>query len=228
MTTLYYDPMLDVHHRLPAAAANVTSFYAATQVPDEARRLWDAACVSAGYYGELREPLRAGRGVGASLLLAREWEVPELEERLAAGIEASYEPRWDTGRGEFTWGMGLNEPHPRGQFNAFLAAAEAAGPGRWERLSAAPIDPCRQITGVDFPTVALRRAEWIGGTLHLGLAPVHDDADAWTTFQLDSADVESWTIDGADGATVEVSAGVATIRARLVTSNLRLIEDGSL
>ncbi|NCG38647.1 MAG: hypothetical protein GWP48_14135, partial [Actinobacteria bacterium] len=53
MTTLYYDPMLDVHHRLPAAAANVTSFYAAAQVPDEARRLWDAACVSAGYYGEL-------------------------------------------------------------------------------------------------------------------------------------------------------------------------------
>ncbi len=51
-----------------------------------------------------------------------------MEARLAAAIEASYEPSWDMTRGEFTWGLGLDEPHPRGQFNAFLAAAEAGGP----------------------------------------------------------------------------------------------------
>lgn len=228
MTTLYYDPIIDVHHRLPASLANVTSFYAAPQMPAEARRLWDAACVSAGYYGELPQPLSASRGTGASLLLAREWGIPELEERLAAAIESSYEPTWDRASGEFTWGMGLDERYPRGQFNAFLAAAEASGPGRWERLSAAPLEPCRQITGVDFPTAALPRAEWIDDTLHLGLAPVHSDGEAWTTFQLDSVGVDSWRVSGSDGATVRVADGVATVRTRLVTSDLQLSADGGI
>ena len=83
--------------------------------------------------------------------------------------------RGTTETGEFTWGLGLNEPHPRGQFNAFLAAAEAAGPGAWEALSAAPLDPCPQIVGVDFPTMAFDRAEWIGSSLYLGLAPLYED-----------------------------------------------------
>jgi hypothetical protein len=222
MTTLYYDPILDVHHRLPAAMANVTSFYSAAQVAEDAQRLWHASCVSAGFYGELPQPLKANRGTGASLLLAREWGVSDLEERLASAIESSYEPTWDRSTGEFTWGMGLNEPHPRGQFNAFLAAAEASGFGRWERLSAAPLESCRQITGVDFPTVALRQAEWIDGTLHLSLAPVHDNPEAWTAFQVESAGVESWKITGSADATVDVSGDVATVRARLIAGDLQL------
>ncbi|MEO1856710.1 MAG: PAS domain S-box protein, partial [Rubritalea sp.] len=67
-----------------------------------------------------------------------------------------------------------------------------------------------------FTLVNKRQAEWVGGTLHLSVAPVQDDPDAWTTFQLDSADVESWKIDGADEATVRVFAGVATIRVRFI------------
>jgi hypothetical protein len=96
--------------RLPAAVNNTTAFYAAPQEPADARRLWDAACASAGFTDVLALPIPAGRAYGSSLLLAREW-------------------------GEFTWDLGLDEPHPRGQFNAFLAAAEACGPGMWERLS---------------------------------------------------------------------------------------------
>ena len=222
-TTMYYDPIVDVHHRVPASMGQVVAWYAGPQVPDDARRLFEAGIASAGLdAGVPQLPLRAARGYPAALAMAREWEMPDLEERLAEAIEASYQPTWDAASGEFTWGLGLDEPHPRGQFNAFLAAAEASGPGRWDRLSAAPIEPCRQVTGVDFPTMALRRAEWEGDALQLSLAPVHDDPEAWTTFQIDSAGVDSWTIAGADGATVDVLDGVATVRTPLTVSELRI------
>src|SRR5260370_2057920 len=47
-TTLYYDPILDVHHRLPVRAALFSCFYSSAQVPDDARRLFDAASPSPG------------------------------------------------------------------------------------------------------------------------------------------------------------------------------------
>ena len=43
MSTLYYDPILDVHHRLPATVNLTTSFYAGPQRPDDAKRLLEGA-----------------------------------------------------------------------------------------------------------------------------------------------------------------------------------------
>ena len=71
---------------------------------------------------------------------------------------------------------------PRGQFNAFLAAAEATGPGEWTRLSAAPLEPCPQLVDVDFPAMAFTRAEWVDGNLHLRLAPLHENTSVFTSF----------------------------------------------
>ena len=113
-TTFYYDPVVDVHHRLPASAALTTSFYAAPQVPADARRLFEAGCAAAGYHTDLAAPLRPGRAPASSLLLAREWGMDTLAGRLSTAIEASFEPTWDRSTGEFTWGMGLDEQHPRG------------------------------------------------------------------------------------------------------------------
>ncbi len=48
MTTLYYDPVLDVHHRLPVSLAMTTAYYAMPQHPKDARRLFDAACAAMG------------------------------------------------------------------------------------------------------------------------------------------------------------------------------------
>ncbi len=48
IVTAYYDPMLEVHHLLPVAFAMTYCFYLAPQVPEEARRLFDAAAASAG------------------------------------------------------------------------------------------------------------------------------------------------------------------------------------
>ncbi|GEM_PF-473323 len=183
-TSLYYDPVLDVHHKLPVLTAGVTSFYAAPQRRDDAERLWRAAINSAGYDRNIATPMKANRGSGAALILAREWQDSETETRLAAAIEASYEPSWDASRGEFTWGMGLNEPHPRGQFNAFLAAAEASGPGRWTALSAAPLAGGPQVVDVDFPNVAFSRAEWRGNTLHLRMDTLAAIASSPTSFRI--------------------------------------------
>ncbi len=144
----------------------------------------------------------------------------ELAHRLSAAIEASYEPTWDTDRGEFTWGMGLNEPYPRGQFNAFLAAAEAVGPGMWERMSAAPLAPCAQIVGVDFPNVALTRAEWINGALHLRLAPLVENPRVKTTFQLVGADPRQWDLTAPDGTTLELTARAVNISVPMVHADL--------
>ena len=117
--------------------------------------------------------------------------------------------------GEFTWGLGLNEPHPRGQFNAFLAAAEAAGPGAWEALSAAPLEPCPQIVGVDFPTMAFDRAEWIGSSLYLGLAPLYENPSVYTTFRIVGVEPRQWDIAGIDGAMVDARADGVVVRVPL-------------
>jgi hypothetical protein len=223
MTTLYYDPQLDVHHRLPVAAALTTSYYAALQKPDDVRRLFDAGCVSAGIDGELALPLSANRAIGSSLLLAREWGITDLEHRLVDAVESSYEPTWDSVRGEFTWGLGLDEPHPRGQFNAFLAAADAGGPGAWTRLSAAPLAPCPQVVDVDFPAMAFRRAEWVDGNLHLGLAPLHEDPQRFTSFRLVGAEPRVWEVHGLEGVSLDVTASGVSVRVPMIAADLELI-----
>ena len=223
MTTLYYDPQLDVHHRLPVSVAGTTAFYAAPQAADDARRLFAAACASLRLDGARQLPLPPSRVFGAALLLAREWEQHDLESRLVDAIDASYEPRWDTDRGEFTWGMGLDEPHPRGQFNAFLAAAEANGPGRWTGLSAAPLETCPQIVGVDFPAMALTRAEWVDGNLRLRLAPLREDPNTFTSFRLVGAEPRSWDVHGLDGVRLDQTITGLNIQVPMVAADLELI-----
>jgi len=212
-----------VHHRLPAAAALTTSYYAAPQVPGEARRLFDAACASAGYTNDIVTPLRAARGPASSLVLAREWELADLETRLAEAIETSFEPTWDRAVGEFTWGMGLDEPHPRGQFNAFLAAAEASGPGRWAALSATQLAPCPQVVDVDVPEVMLSRAEWNDGALLLTLDPLHPDPNAWTEFRIVGVEPRLWWLAGIDGATMDVRSDGVVVRTPRVPGDLEFI-----
>jgi hypothetical protein len=168
--TFYYDPILDVHHRLPVRAGLINAFYLASQVPDDAQRLFRAASLDAGLRGP--EPVLSNpRVVASALFLAREWGDADLAGRIAEAVDQRYQPTWDSATGEFTWGLGLDEEHPRGQFNAFLAAAEVASTGAWWRFSQRrlPEGP-GVVEGVDFPTVALSEARWADGTLHLRLA----------------------------------------------------------
>ncbi len=181
-------------------------------------RLFEAACEALGYNGNISPPLRASRGPASALILAKEWQYADLAERLSDAIEQSYEPSWSDG--EFTWGMGLKEIHPRGQFNAFLAAAEAAGPGRWNRLSAGPVEACPQVVDVDFPTLALSRAEWIDGALLLRLNPLRQDPSIFTSFRIVGAEPRLWEVSGIEGATIDVTASSVIVRVPLVEGDL--------
>ena len=199
--TLYYDPLLDVHHKLPVMVAVINALYLAPQRPDEARRLFDAGVAMLGALGDGGPTVIGERSTGVALLLAREWGIDATADRLAAGVEASYEPTWDRERGEFTFGFGLGEEHPRGQFNAIMAAAEAVTPGAWSALATeAPAAPPGEVIGVDFPTVALREAEWRDGALQLTTTAMNESVigapTSWRVTGLMDASRWSADVDG--------------------------------
>jgi hypothetical protein len=203
--------------------ALATAFYAAPQEPADARRLFDAGLRAIGLDRAPELPLRPSRAIGSSLVLAREWGLDDVADRLQQAIDASFEPTWDTQGGEFTWSLGRHAPRPLGQFSAFLAAGEAAGPGRWTRLSGAPLEPCPQLVGVDFPTMAFTRAEWVDGNLRLRLAPLRNDPLKRTGFRIIGAEPRNWDVHGIDGVSLDLSTTGLDVRVPLVAGDLELI-----
>jgi hypothetical protein len=184
---LYYDPIEDVAHEIPVFAGMVPAIYLAPQEPEGARRLFEAGMRQLGLWAP--EPpiaLPGPRTSATALWLAREWNMGPLAEALATAIDAEYEPTIDAVRGEFTWGFGLGEEHPRGQYNGTMAAAQIATEGAWWRL--ANVGPGTRFTdptveGVDFPALALDEAWWDAahGELTIGTVPARDDAGGLTT-----------------------------------------------
>ena len=174
-------------------------FYLAPQVPEESRRLFDAAAASSGMANGEIGSVENRRVNAIAWFLSREWGIDTLESTLRESLEAHYEPTWDHSRGEFTWELGLGEEHPRGQYNSFLAAAEAVSQGAWSSVSAAPLaEQPGLVDGVDFPTVALSQARWERGTLRLRLHPQHERVDGSPTrFKIVGlADPTRWRLDG--------------------------------
>jgi hypothetical protein len=80
----------------------------------------------------------------------------------------------------------------------------------------APVDACPQVVDIDFPSVALRRAEWVDGSLHLRLAPLQSASHRWTQFRVVGAEPRQWYQTGIDGATTDVTAGAMIVRVPLV------------
>ena len=153
--TFYYDPSIDHHHRLPVGFVGLfTAYYLATLEPDDARMIFDAVAARAG---------QGPRGTAMTLHLAREWGLHDIAEIVNASADERLQPQPDPHLGEFTWGFNLNEEHPRGQYNAAMAAAEAMSEGAWSRLArVTSIERFAQPTveGVDYPDVVLRQAWW--------------------------------------------------------------------
>lgn len=201
----------------PARAALPTAAYLAGLVPDEARLLFEAGCDAL----DPRPPApEEARWWAAALLLARDWGLPDRVDALAAAIEAAYQPTADPERGEHTWGLGLGEAHPRGQANAWLAAAGATTAGSWSALCSARPKREHQVVGVDFPTVALRRAEWVNDCLLVALAPVHEVPNRWTTFRITGAEPRMWYYTGVSGTTMDTAGNATIVRAPLVRGDL--------
>ncbi len=109
---------------------------------------------------------------------AGEFATPEVKSKIWAAADEQTEPHWDTRRGEFTMGFGLDEPHPRGQINARAMAGWVCRPGAWSAIFNEPNltkfgEPT--VSGVDFPRVAMSEARWDGTALHLAAHPQNDD-----------------------------------------------------
>ncbi|ETW92292.1 MAG: hypothetical protein ETSY1_44300 [Candidatus Entotheonella factor] len=168
--TLYYDPIVNYHHQVNVAGTLGLVWQIVPQKYEDARLLFEAAIKQLGWthLEPLQESTRdrttlvpTPRGTLLGLMLAQELGYDDVYAKLKAHAEAHYEPAWNTESGEFTWGFGLNEPYPRGQFNGPMAAAEAISEGAWWRICNEPksrkfTDPT--VYGVDFPNVCLSQA----------------------------------------------------------------------
>jgi Linalool dehydratase/isomerase len=180
IVTLYYDPIEDVAHEIPTFAGMVPAIYLAPQEPEGARRLFEAGMSQLGLWEPSGPVILPGPRTSATALwLAREWELDAIAGALEQAIDAQYQPTFDAGRGEFTWGFELDEEYPRGQYNGTMAAAQIATPGSWWQL--ANVGPGSRfseptVQGVDFPSVSLDQAWWDPDrqSLAIGMVPVND------------------------------------------------------
>lgn len=120
-------------------------------------------------------------GLGAAL--AREMGDDARYRALRARVEQYYQPVWDRESGEFSFGFGLGEPWPRGQYNAWVMPGFVlTQPGQWRALFAerarrdyrAPV-----FCGIEFPRVLVRQAYWGAAQRSLfGRFTVGDDGGA--------------------------------------------------
>lgn len=148
---------------------------------------------------------------------------------LRSMIETSTDPRRASGRTSLELTPG-SETHT--QFTELLApsageasrmAEAAAGPDARGRLLAAPLASCPQVVDVDFPMMAFDQAEWIGGNLHLGLAPRVEDSTRSTSFRLVGAEPRMWDVHGVENARIESRMSGLNVRVPLVRCSMQLI-----
>lgn len=212
--TFYYDPEIDHHHRLPVGRAGLfPAYFLAPQKPAEARALFEAGLAQTG----MRNPtapieLPGPQRTPMIIHLAREWGLDDLADALRQAADEQYEPTWNRDRGEFTWGFKLDEEHPRGQFNAAMAAAEAMTRGAWQRLfDVGPGGRFDQptVSGIDFPDLTVTQAWWDAGgdRLAIATAPRNDGVVGRPTrFKIANlGDASAWTVESHGGAPVTTS-----------------------
>jgi hypothetical protein len=213
--TFYYDPSIDHYHRLPVGRAGLfPAYFLAPQKPAEARALFEAGLAQSGALdpSAANEPLSPQR-TPMIIHLAREWGLDNLADRLQLAANDAYEPSWDRERGEFTWGFQLDEEHPRGQFNASMAAAEAVSEGAWWHLfNVGPGNRFDQptVTGIDFPDLTVTTAWWDTETPQLLVGTVPRNSRVVgrpTRFKIvNLEDASAWKLESDDALPVTVHA----------------------
>jgi hypothetical protein len=228
MATLYYDPLLDLHHEVPMAGL-IPVPYLVPQWPDEAKRMFRTAMTWTGLW-EPQPPLGppGEREAATNLWMAKEMGFDHIVGPLDAAIDEHCEPTWDMARGEFTWGFGLGEAHPRGQYNGTMAAAQVATEGSWWRLAnVGPGDRFAEptVVGVDFPAVALREARWDAGSDELTVTPVGiGRARARTTFRVTNVAYPApWSVGGPGAGEVELRVAGADLEVVAPVRNEPLV-----
>ncbi len=223
---LYYDPVVDEHVSSPMGLI-APVWYLAPQRREIAESAWTMAATLTGLLGGgelsgLEDPNLA------SLLAwhTGEFVDGEVKARLWGHLDQVFEPSWDHDLGEFTFGFGLDEPHPRGQLNARAMAGWVCTPGAWSRIFNES-DQGRftqpTVGGVDFPRVAMSEARWDGTALRLAAHPQNASvAGTRTSLRITglSPDV-GWTLIRPDGSTTPIDLSVDP-----TGTELELVVDG--
>ena len=207
------------------------AYFLAPQKPAEARALFEAGLVHAGFAGKRAATQLPGpQRTPMTVHLAREWGIDEVADRLQHAADEKYEPTWDRERGEFTWGFQLGEEHPRGQFNASFAAAEVVREGSWWRLfNVGPGNRFHQptVAGIEFPDLAVSEARWAPETRKLVVAttPIHVRvAGRPTSFKIINLDARAWSlvVDGAAPTTVRPVDGKLDVKTTIGSHHFEL------
>jgi len=210
---------------VPAQVLLATSCWLAPCAADDARRLFDAGCAAAGLdRADPADALAAGPEAvhlaATALLLARNWGLDERTGALSRALEAVTEPVADAASGRFWWGLGLHGDVLRGRPNAMLAAAESCGTGRWSALAGPMPAACPQLVDLDFPRLALTRAEWSNGCLVLRLTVLDEQRSVFSSFRLVGAEPRIWCMSGLDGVSTDVTSREVIIRLPLRSGEL--------
>lgn len=221
---LYYDPVIDEHVSTPLALM-APVWYLAPQRTDMAKSAWEMAATLTGLLGDgdlagLDDPNLA------SLLAMQTGDFTdgEAKTRLWEFLDETHEPQWNNDLGEFTFGFGLGEPHPRGQLNARAMAGWVCTPGAWSRIFNNPnlekFDG-PTVSGLDFPRVAMSEAWWDGAVLHL---TAHAQNSSVANTQT-SIHVEGLPSDDGWGL-VQPTGGTTPIAVSTGASQLELVVNG--
>lgn len=201
------------------------TWYFAPQRPALAQAGWQTTAMLSGVLGDgpiagLDDPARSTM----LLQFAGEFADPATKQRIWEAADQRIEPTWDRDAGEFTLGFGLNEPHPRGQYNARAMAGWVCTPGAWSRIFNSPnLEKFAQptVTGVDFPRVALSEARWDGAVLHLA-AHAQNQAIAGTRTSVRITNVGStvgWVARRSNGESAALSGGGDYLEVELEVDN---------
>jgi hypothetical protein len=189
-------------------------WYLAPQRREVAEAAWTLIATMMGALGDgpifgLDDPT-AGPTI---LLQAGEFAGPEVKARLWEAADDQADPHWNTQRGEFTLGFGLDEPYPRGQLNARAMAGWVCRPGAWSAIFNEPnLDKFDEPTAsdVDFPRIALSEARWDGTALHLAAHP-QNDAVRGTTTEVTVTGLPSDGVWAVGGQSVDVIDGTTVV-----------------
>ncbi len=226
---LYYDPTVDEHVLHGIVGMMAPTWYFAPQKHEVALAGWHATAMLSRVFDDapmtgLDEPSK----VTSLLQFAGEFADAATKERIWAAADEHIQPTWDSDKGEFTLGFGLNEAHPRGQMNARAMAGWVCTPGAWSRLFNEPNltkfdEPT--VDGVDFPSVALSEARWDGKALHIAAHPQNAAMRGNTsTMRITNIDLKvAWQMVPANGQAVTLNVTGDHINVELVVDNRPVI-----
>lgn len=92
-----------------------------------------------------------------------------------------------------------------------------------ERFTAAD---CPQVIEVDFPRVALRRAEWVDANLRLEISALDPDPEARTTFRIVGAEPRLWDVEAPDRTFIDVRLSGIHVHMPRVSATVELVRGG--